>query len=121
MNDRQAVRHVPRTAIGAQLLVDGYVVGFGEVTDISLLGAGLRTADGLPHGEDLEVRLETDEPFVPTFRTSARVVWCHAAESRGRIRCGVRWASNATIDEHPLKALIAATCPTRIPVLPAIR
>jgi hypothetical protein len=110
MKDRRAKRLVPRTAIGAQLLVDGYVVGFAEVTDISVAGVGLATADGLPHGEGLEVRLETDEPFVPTFRASARVVWCRTAGSPERSRCGVCWGSNASIDEPPLKALIAATC-----------
>ncbi len=111
MQKRRSERRTPRTAIGVQFLLDGYVVAYGDVIDISLGGAGLATPEGLISGNNLELRFAAEDPAVPAFQTAAKVVWCQPADGPGdQTRCGVRWALPAVSQRHPLHILIDSTC-----------
>jgi hypothetical protein len=97
--------------IGVQFLLDGYVVAFGDVLDISFGGAGLITGEGLASGHNLELRFTAEDPALPAFQTAAKVVWCKPAERPGEpTRCGVRWALPPGGRQNPLHVLIESAC-----------
>jgi hypothetical protein len=111
MQKRRSARCVPKTAIGVQFLLDGYVVAYGDVLDISLGGAGLTTGEGLISGHNLELRFAAEDPALPAFQTAAKVVWCEPGNAPGQqTRCGVRWPLAQASRRHPLQTLIESTC-----------
>jgi hypothetical protein len=111
MSERRATRCVPRAPIGVRLFVDGYLVGHGDLADLSLGGAGFVASEGFRSGDNLEFHLFTDETLEFTFRTAARVVWSEPGErTDGRSRCGVRWVHLPNEDLRRLAEFIGETC-----------
>ncbi|MBN2370873.1 MAG: PilZ domain-containing protein [Vicinamibacteria bacterium] len=114
MQRRRNSRRIPSSLINVSLLVDGYMTAHGELTDLSLQGAGLWTVVGFRIGDILDLRLESGEDLGSFFRSTVRVVWSRTAKSaHDRMRCGVCWAHLVAAERRSLGRFMAATCTER--------
>jgi hypothetical protein len=93
------------------LLVEGYVVAYGEVADLSVSGACLWTAGGLSAGDRLDLRLDPEDGLSRGVETAAWVVWSRRGIAGDlRTRCGLRWEEAPRPGQAALRAFIDAHC-----------
>jgi len=114
MKARRDTRRTPRTPIEARLLLEGYIVAYGEVADLSTSGASLWTAGAVNAGDQLDLRLDPEDGLTRGVETTAWVVWCRRGIAGDlRTRCGLRWEEAPRPGQAALLAFIDAHCRAR--------
>jgi hypothetical protein len=106
MHKRRHARRTPDSPINVQFLLDGYLVAHGDVADLSHSGAGLWTDGGFLPGDRVELRLRTEDRWVPIVEAAATFVWSHCSSGSQRTRYGVRWDAISSADRRALQTLI---------------
>jgi Tfp pilus assembly protein PilZ len=108
MQQRDAVRVTPRSAVTVAIENQGYPMAYGVVANISERGACLWTNGKFAIGESLVLRLSFPHEPQP-LQAAGRVVWedLHRDE-KGAMRLGLMWSHTTGPAHLYLKELIGS-------------
>lgn len=108
MQDRGAVRVVPKRAITVVIENEGFPLAYGVVANISDHGACLWTNRRLQVGEGVSLRLSFAREPQP-IEATGRVIWGEPDQEGDTLRYGLRWEEASLPGRDRLKTLIDGT------------
>jgi Tfp pilus assembly protein PilZ len=106
MQERVAVRVIPRSAVTVAIENHGYPMAYGVVANISDRGACLWTNGAFAVGESVVLRLSFPNEPQP-LQAAGRVVWEDVQrDEKGALRLGLTWSHTTGPAHLHLKELI---------------